>query len=36
MSRGQYFGEFKQLVLLTVARLGDDVYGMGGRESSLR
>lgn len=28
MPRGGYLGEFEQMVLLTVARLGDDAYGM--------
>ncbi len=28
MPRGDYLGEFEQMVLLTVARLGDEAYGM--------
>ena len=28
MARGFYLGEFEQMVLLAVARLGDDAYGM--------
>ncbi len=28
MPRGEYLGEFEQMVLLTVARLGSDAYGM--------
>jgi len=28
MPRGDYLGEFEQMVLLTVARLGDAAYGM--------
>lgn len=28
MPRGFYLGEFEQMVLLVVARLGDDAYGM--------
>jgi DNA-binding PadR family transcriptional regulator len=28
MGRGEYLGEFEQIVLLAVARLGDDAYGM--------
>jgi len=28
MPRGDYLGEFEQMILLTVARLGDDAYGM--------
>ena len=28
MARGDYLGEFEQLVMLAVARLGDDAYGM--------
>lgn len=28
MGRGSYLGEFEQMVLLAVARLGDDAYGM--------
>jgi PadR family transcriptional regulator len=28
MGRGDYLGEFEQVVLLAVARLGDDAYGM--------
>ena len=28
MPRGEYLGEFEQLVLLSVARLEDDAYGM--------
>ncbi|HEX9698943.1 MAG TPA: helix-turn-helix transcriptional regulator [Acidobacteriota bacterium] len=28
MSRGKYLGEFEQMVLLAVARLGDGAYGM--------
>ena len=28
MPRGEYLGEFEQLVLLAVARLGDDAYGI--------
>ena len=28
MPRGDYLGEFEQMILLTVARLDDDAYGM--------
>jgi PadR family transcriptional regulator PadR len=28
MGRGGYLGEFEQVVLLALARLGDDAYGM--------
>lgn len=28
MGRGEYLGEFEQVVLLAVARLGDGAYGM--------
>jgi PadR family transcriptional regulator PadR len=28
MPRGEYLGEFEQMVLLAVARLGDEAYGM--------
>jgi len=28
MGRGDYLGEFEQIVLLAVARLGEDAYGM--------
>jgi DNA-binding PadR family transcriptional regulator len=28
MPRGEYLGEFEQMVMLTVARLGDDAYGI--------
>lgn len=28
MPRGEYLGEFEQMVLLAVARLGDGAYGM--------
>ena len=28
MPRGDYLGEFEQMILLTVARLGDEAYGM--------
>ena len=28
MGRGDYLGEFEQIVLLAVARLGDESYGM--------
>lgn len=28
MPRGDYLGEFEQMVMLAVARLGDDAYGM--------
>lgn len=44
MARGDYLGEFEQLVMLAVARLGDQAYGMaicreiearGGRTPSL-
>lgn len=28
MPRGEFLGEFEQMVLLTVARLGDHAYGM--------
>src|SRR3954469_24065944 len=28
MGRGEYLGEFEQVVLLAVARLDDDAYGM--------
>jgi len=31
MTRGKYLGEFEQLVLLAVARLEDDAYGMSIR-----
>jgi PadR family transcriptional regulator, regulatory protein PadR len=31
MGRGDYLGEFEQVVLLAVARLGVDAYGMGIR-----
>jgi DNA-binding PadR family transcriptional regulator len=31
MSRGKYLGEFEQMVLLAVARLGDGAYGMSIR-----
>lgn len=31
MSRGEYLGEFEQIVLLAVARLGDGAYGMAIR-----
>ena len=32
MARGEYLGEFEQVVLLAVARLGDDAYGMRIRQ----
>ena len=32
MGRGEYLGEFEQVVLLAVARLGDQGYGMRVRE----
>ena len=32
MSRNDYLGEFEQIVLLTVARLGDEGYGMAIRQ----
>lgn len=44
MAKGEFLGEFEQLILLAVLRLGDDAYGVtirreieecGGRESSL-
>lgn len=44
MARGTYLGEFEQIVMLAVAHLGDDAYGMtirreiearGGRAVSL-
>ena len=28
MPRGEYLGEFEQMVMLSVARLGDDAYGI--------
>ena len=28
MPRGDYLGEFEQMILLTVARLGNEAYGM--------
>jgi hypothetical protein len=28
MPRGEYLGEFEQMVMLAVARLGDGAYGM--------
>jgi len=31
MGRGDYLGEFEQIVLLAVARLDDQAYGMGIR-----
>lgn len=31
MSRNDFLGEFEQIVLLTVARLGDDAYGVAIR-----
>ena len=31
MSRGEYLGEFEQLVLLALVRLGDDGYGLAVR-----
>lgn len=31
MGRGDYLGEFEQIVLLAVARLGDEAYGMAIR-----
>jgi PadR family transcriptional regulator PadR len=31
MARGEYLGEFEQIVLLAVVRLGDDAYGMAIR-----
>lgn len=30
--RGSYLGEFEQIVMLAVARLGDDAYGMKIRQ----
>lgn len=44
MTKGDYLGEFEQIVLLATARLGDDAYGMsirreieetGGRPTSI-
>ena len=32
MSRNEFLGEFEQIVLLTVARLGDGAYGVGIRQ----
>lgn len=32
MGRGEYLGEFEQVVLLAVARLDDEAYGMRVRE----
>ena len=32
MSRNDFLGEFEQIVLLTVARLGDEGYGMAIRQ----
>lgn len=32
MARGDYLGEFEQIVLLAAARLGDDAYGMRIRQ----
>ena len=32
MSRNEFLGEFEQIVLLTVARLGTDAYGMAIRQ----
>jgi len=32
VSRNDYLGEFEQIVLLTVARLGDEGYGMAIRQ----
>ena len=32
MARGEYLGEFEQVVLLAVARLGKDAYGMRIRQ----
>ena len=32
MGRGEYLGEFEQVVLLAVARLKDEAYGMRVRE----
>jgi PadR family transcriptional regulator, regulatory protein PadR len=32
MARGEYLGEFEQVVLLAVARLEDEAYGMRVRE----
>ena len=32
MGRGEYLGEFEQVVLLAVARLEDEAYGMRVRE----
>jgi PadR family transcriptional regulator PadR len=31
MARGEYLGEFEQIVLLAAARLGDESYGMAIR-----
>jgi PadR family transcriptional regulator PadR len=31
MGKGQYLGEFEQLVLLALIRLGDEAYGMSVR-----
>jgi len=31
MGKGDYLGEFELVVLLTLARLGDDAYGMRAR-----
>jgi DNA-binding PadR family transcriptional regulator len=33
MARGEHLGEFEQVVLLAVARLGDDAYGMRIRQT---
>lgn len=36
MPRGEYLGEFEQLVLLAVARLGSEAYGIAILEEILR
>jgi len=36
MPRGEYLGEFEQVVMLAVARLGDGAYGMAIVEELLR
>lgn len=32
MAKGEYLGEFEQLMLLAILRLGDNAYGMSIRE----
>lgn len=32
MPRGEYLGEFEQMVLLALARLGEEAYGMSVRD----